>query len=588
VLQHHRTDQASGQAPEEDPLVAIADGVALTPLPGFAGSWPALYKTLCALVLSCGVQDVVESDGAGPPVRILLFSRLRPLLDSAREGGDEQRHAQNLLLSQLQPVSKLCKEGSTENGLSFRDEEGGLRTLRKLGHVVKAVLQWRSQRLLWSQASRTKPTAVDDTLSQKLELVFSKRLNNLVLCLYDDGDTANPRVTEPVYTSRPRQEDPSERRQLASKTPNQRTCSVSENPFKWQPLSHSNDARIVAVARPFGMMSRCSSTPPSVNMSSQTCEKARVRIHNPVCNEVACATEHKAHEATCQYSDLARKCCPAKRWTSSMPCGRAQAFPGRSSNRSARSPSWPARSHSCGKRDATPNGLCSVNDGVEGRSTSAPPRQRWADIVDDVDERSPSQDVDESWGCRGRRHTPQGRARSSTRSPRRTEAPYARCTSEPPQQRFICLFDDPFEPPPQEEFWPALARVDSIVGNDCHVLASACDHEAKAETVHEKACAVNLEIVPATMECGGGMRTGQTRARSLTRSSRSERAQHSRSSMTLAEDLCARCTSEPPHQRVLCVFDDPFEPPPQEEFWLESPSPATPLLWLHTQRQCVM
>eukprot|EP00927_Polykrikos_kofoidii_P047949 TRINITY_DN42213_c0_g2_i1.p1 TRINITY_DN42213_c0_g2~~TRINITY_DN42213_c0_g2_i1.p1 ORF type:complete len:1012 (-),score=155.89 TRINITY_DN42213_c0_g2_i1:314-3349(-) len=188
-----------------DPAVAIRDAVALTPLPGFASSWPSLYTTLLAVVQSYGaLESAPEEQGEGSKqeteagsavqspceVRMLILSKIRPLLDKVEEGAADTvsvidataiETMRSLLISQLQPVAHLSHVTNNENGLSFRDEEGVFKRLHKIGHVVKAVLSWRDQRIRWQQANMHVRTRVDEALVPKLELSFAKQYNNLVL-----------------------------------------------------------------------------------------------------------------------------------------------------------------------------------------------------------------------------------------------------------------------------------------------------------------------------------------------------------------------------------------------------------------------
>eukprot|EP00449_Zooxanthella_nutricula_P025792 CAMPEP_0198531188 /NCGR_PEP_ID=MMETSP1462-20131121/26794_1 /TAXON_ID=1333877 /ORGANISM="Brandtodinium nutriculum, Strain RCC3387" /LENGTH=470 /DNA_ID=CAMNT_0044261073 /DNA_START=1 /DNA_END=1409 /DNA_ORIENTATION=+ len=178
--------QASEEEDSEDPLLRIDDEVALTPLPGFAGSWPSLYRTLCTIVQGCGQQEEADEPAMGvepgTSIRVLLLSQLRPLL---LQGDAPSSQAQPLrsLLEQLRPCSKMNYAGGDENGLCFRDEEGSFRRLQKMGHWVKAVLLWRDQRVQWLATCDIKPGKIDEVLCPQLQLVFSKRRNNLVLAL---------------------------------------------------------------------------------------------------------------------------------------------------------------------------------------------------------------------------------------------------------------------------------------------------------------------------------------------------------------------------------------------------------------------
>lgn len=127
----------------DNPIVAVEDSVALTPKPGSAGSWPSLYQVLCEIVLEHGM-------GCDE----ILVSQLKPLL---------QRHWHSTF---------------DEGSLGYLTEEGTAVKLKKMKHLLQALLRWRHQRLAW-QAGRKGP--VDKALEKELELVPSKRHNDLLL-----------------------------------------------------------------------------------------------------------------------------------------------------------------------------------------------------------------------------------------------------------------------------------------------------------------------------------------------------------------------------------------------------------------------
>lgn len=140
----------------DNPIVAIDDSVALTPHPGSMGSWPSLYVALCEAVLSSGTVQLEPEENAGG-VRCLLLSQLKPLLQS-------RWHA-----------------NFDENGLGFLSEEGSYVKMKKMKHLVQAVLRWRNQRVEWTQSRSAKMTGVDKVLIPQLELIASKKHNDLML-----------------------------------------------------------------------------------------------------------------------------------------------------------------------------------------------------------------------------------------------------------------------------------------------------------------------------------------------------------------------------------------------------------------------
>lgn len=140
----------------DNPIVAIDDSLALTPHPGSMGSWPSLYVALCDAVQSNStVQLEPEENAKG--VRCLLLSQLKPLLQS-------KWHA-----------------NFDENGLGFLSEEGSYVKMKKMKHLVQAVLRWRDQRFEWTQSRAAKMTSADKVLIPHLELVPSNKHNDLML-----------------------------------------------------------------------------------------------------------------------------------------------------------------------------------------------------------------------------------------------------------------------------------------------------------------------------------------------------------------------------------------------------------------------
>jgi hypothetical protein len=140
----------------DNPIVAIDDSVALTPHPGSMGSWPSLYVALCDAVQSSGTIQLEHEEDAGG-VRCLLLSQLKPLLQS-------RWHA-----------------NFDENGLGFLSDEGSYVKMKKMKHLVQAVLRWRGQRVELTQSRAAKMAAVDRVLIPHLELVASKKHNDLML-----------------------------------------------------------------------------------------------------------------------------------------------------------------------------------------------------------------------------------------------------------------------------------------------------------------------------------------------------------------------------------------------------------------------
>lgn len=151
----------------DNPIVAIEDSVVLTAHPGSMGCWPSLYVALCDAVQTSGTVQFEPDENSGA-VRCLLLSQLKPLLQS-------RWHA-----------------NFDENGLGFLSEEGSYVKMKKMKHLVQAVLRWRDQRVEWTRSRGAKMTATDKVLVPHLELVASKKHNDLMLryvpgpCYQDD------------------------------------------------------------------------------------------------------------------------------------------------------------------------------------------------------------------------------------------------------------------------------------------------------------------------------------------------------------------------------------------------------------------
>mmetsp|Transcript_29406 Transcript_29406/g.62583 ORF Transcript_29406/g.62583 Transcript_29406/m.62583 type:complete len:490 (+) Transcript_29406:135-1604(+) len=165
----------------ENPVVAVEDGVALAPRPGAMGSWPSLYRALCVCVRQGGTEEAVptleEADVAGSGV--------------ASAG----HPARSLLLSQLKPLLQCHWHAAfDESGSGFLDEYGTFVRVRKMKHLVQAVLRWREQRMAWRRAHGGRPSGVDKVLEERLELVASKTHNDLVLRCVEVGQ-ASPEET---------------------------------------------------------------------------------------------------------------------------------------------------------------------------------------------------------------------------------------------------------------------------------------------------------------------------------------------------------------------------------------------------------
>eukprot|EP00928_Gymnodinium_smaydae_P049962 TRINITY_DN3356_c0_g3_i1.p1 TRINITY_DN3356_c0_g3~~TRINITY_DN3356_c0_g3_i1.p1 ORF type:complete len:895 (-),score=198.54 TRINITY_DN3356_c0_g3_i1:95-2617(-) len=606
-----RPSESSDDGAEEDPLLAVVDDAALASLPGFAGTWPSLYRTLCAFVWSFGFRD--DSDGeSSPTARSLLLSKVRPLLQedagTSRSASDDAAAAAlGALLAQLQPLSAFAQSGSRSNaeetGFGFWDDDGSSRKLVKIGHLVKAVLLWRDQRVEWrrgraaaSTATTATSGALDAALRPRLELSFVKAYNNLVLRFVDAHEVELPATSlcsgaGSAEDSRPA----SDLQSLLLQLRQRRTAS-----------SASTDSDVDARA----------STPPERCVSGARASKwVPVR---PLLREREAALSARGSAAdvdiACHRRASASKgadCAPAAFWgkennpfkwkvpatrklgatTSPAPAlAAAAAARGRSLTRSPRGGITRAGS----------------NEAVEHRSSSEPPQPHVQEVFDDPFEPPPvlnpwqfsvvqpyaassvstrlslasssgggSVDV-EPWkqvfstldlsmrseisstrapSCYGPpRHIPgAARARSLSRDAENQMIPTIpvvdvegaqRSHSQPPQQRMaVELFDNPFEPPPEEQRWPLSPS------------SGAPEHSRDAA-----AAAVFYSDVQALVPRAPPTTAAAFRSSSQTLLPASEQRGREGS----AE---ARPQSTPPALRLVEVFDDPYEPPPQDKCW---------------------
>jgi len=142
----------------DNPIVALEDAVALVPRPGYLASWPSLYKALCEIAVTHGTHGkCVQEDGSDELSHEVLFSQLKPLLQKHWHG---------------------CFD---EGSLCFMTDEGSRIKLKKMKHLLQAVLRWREQRIAWQAATGFKVGSVDEVLRPRLELQPSKTHNDLLL-----------------------------------------------------------------------------------------------------------------------------------------------------------------------------------------------------------------------------------------------------------------------------------------------------------------------------------------------------------------------------------------------------------------------
>lgn len=136
----------------QNPVVAIDDCVAMTAQPGAAATWPSLYKALCDIASSNGFQSEEEV------------------------ADDETAHA--ILVSQLKPLLQQHWHSEfDECNLSYLAEQGKAVRVKKMKHLLQALVQWREQR----DSCPGKRTELDEALVPRLEVVPSKKHHDLLL-----------------------------------------------------------------------------------------------------------------------------------------------------------------------------------------------------------------------------------------------------------------------------------------------------------------------------------------------------------------------------------------------------------------------
>lgn len=532
----------------DDPLLEVEDEIALTPLPGFAGSWPCLYRTLCAIVQESG-QLLEEAGGESrggsaeeTPARVLLMSQLRPLLQGAAANADASSDVAGpvrSLLAQLRSVSQLRGSsgdrggGGDVDGLCFRDEDGVFRRLQKMGHWAKAVLLWREQRIQWRHkvgrgtrcdavgalSNRAKVGAdaseIDCALSPNLELVFSKRFNNLVLRLSNEAPMAQK---SPEVAKVPRAGGEQCASSATRRVAGMQARRHFDNPFKWEPPA--------AATAP---------TTPVKPPASAPHVSAQDEADAPSAAAAATASDARASAAAASVAAASLFSSPAR--------GRRPPSRARETSRSSATET-PRRGRAARGRSTT-------------WTTSRPSMRQYA---------SESASTDAKRG-----------------------------QSEPPQPRWADVFDDPFEPPP-EEGWQWENQVTPLplfaVASSGHGCAPALETPPPRPNPGPRC----LNPLP-TIVAGRDPTPRRGRARSRPKFSRTGASEVSPSpfgatTATRASSLqgraetyigdlepaspvgeLVRCHSEPPQLRWAEVFDDPFEPPPQEP-WTARDKPA--------------
>lgn len=145
----------------DNPVVAIEDAIALTPSPGSLACWPSLYRTLCDIVQNHGTPEKKADEDDSATTHAILLSQVKPLL---------QRHWHSAF---------------DDNGLIYFTGEGSTIKLKKMKHLLQALLRWREQYGSWRSSlkdgPRRKHSEVGAAVKMQLEFVPSKTKNDLLL-----------------------------------------------------------------------------------------------------------------------------------------------------------------------------------------------------------------------------------------------------------------------------------------------------------------------------------------------------------------------------------------------------------------------
>lgn len=158
----------------DDPTIAAQDAIVMLPCPGALGSWPSLYQGLCNAVVSHGRMETLSVSDAEFGIAKLHTD------DDIQK--DSKEIVYGLLLSQLKPLLQVhWHVGFDEGSLGYVSDNGNFMRLRKLKHLVQAVLHWRELRLKWIESTGSTPSLVDQALIPTLDIVHSKQQSDLIL-----------------------------------------------------------------------------------------------------------------------------------------------------------------------------------------------------------------------------------------------------------------------------------------------------------------------------------------------------------------------------------------------------------------------
>jgi len=135
-----------------NPIIALEDGIALTPHPRNMASWPSVYQCLCKMV-----RTTKPLDGQAA----VLLADVKPLL---------QRHWHVKI----------------DEHWDYLDSNGATTKTKKMKHLIQSILNWRNERFRKNNGSNL--TQVDAVLVDELELVPSNNHNDLLLRLVQPMD----------------------------------------------------------------------------------------------------------------------------------------------------------------------------------------------------------------------------------------------------------------------------------------------------------------------------------------------------------------------------------------------------------------
>jgi len=159
---------------------------------GQLACWPLLVQRL---------TEIVRSEGT--PQQPHAFEALRetePMRGDSRlpEPGSE---VMGVLLSQLKPLLRRHWDPTfDERAVGYLSEAGTYVSIKKMKHLITALLDWRLGRLSGADVARRGATSsvVDAALAVPMVLVVSQRHNDMVLCCPGLTSTQLPRSWAPL------------------------------------------------------------------------------------------------------------------------------------------------------------------------------------------------------------------------------------------------------------------------------------------------------------------------------------------------------------------------------------------------------